>query len=178
MHTLLKQQDSGIVLLEIFCHQTRHIICHLHRLSSPQMKVRVVNCSFYEEGIMFTVQLFTESQKRHGRAATVRWLMSAGKVIVKCFFSVICGIEAALKRQRSILYRSFVSPIERSLSQQAGDANVLRLHYGKLVVVLLVYRVVFRILIMSISDPGNLNFDASVCPFLFFVLFFVLLLFS
>lgn len=40
-------------------------------------------------------------------------------------------------------------------------------------VVLLVYRVVFRILIMSISDPGNLNFDASVCPFLFFVLFFV-----
>ena len=71
------------------------------------MKVRVVNCSFYEEGIMFTVQLFTESQKRHGRAATVRWLMSAGKVIVKCFFSVICGIEAALKRQRSILYRSF-----------------------------------------------------------------------
>lgn len=84
----------------------------MRRLSSPQMKVRVVNCSFYEEGLMFTVQIFTESQKRHGRAATVRWLMSAGKVIVKCFFSVISGIEAALKRQRSILYRSFVSPIE------------------------------------------------------------------
>lgn len=132
------------------------------------MKVRVVNCSFYEEGLMFTVQLFTESQKRHGRAATVRWLMSARKVIVKCFFSVISGIEAALKRQRSILYRSFVSPIEWSLSQQAGDANVLRLHYGKLVVVLLVYRVVFRILIMSISDPWELKFRRFCLSFFVF----------